>query len=241
MEISSINNTKIKEWAKLKIKKYRDNGEEFLIEGDHLVNIAVSKDLVLSIIAVDKKYEVLGVPFYLVTDSIMKKLSSQASSSEVIAIARKNKTREINGNVVLLDNIQDPGNLGAIIRSAVAFNIDTIVMSNDTVDLYNEKVIRSSEGMIFEINFVKDNLDRVIKDLKSKNYKIYGTDVTCGKDLKSIDFCEKTGIIIGNEGNGVKKEILTLCDEKINININNKCESLNASVAASIVFYELSR
>lgn len=241
MEISSINNTKIKEWAKLKIKKYRDNGDEFLIEGDHLVNIAVSKDLVLSIIAVDKKYEVLGVPFYLVTDAIMKKLSSQASSSEVIAIARKNKTREINGNVVLLDNIQDPGNLGAIIRSAVAFNIDTIVMSNDTVDLYNEKVIRSSEGMIFEINFVKDNLDRVIKDLKSKNYKIYGTDVTCGKDLKSIDFCEKTGIIIGNEGNGVKKEILTLCDEKINININNKCESLNASVAASIVFYELSR
>ena len=211
MEISSINNTKIKEWAKLKIKKYRDNGDEFLIEGDHLVNIAVSKDLVLSIIAVDKKYEVLGVPFYLVTDAIMKKLSSQASSSEVIAIARKNKTREINGNVVLLDNIQDPGNLGAIIRSAVAFNIDTIVMSNDTVDLYNEKVIRSSEGMIFEINFVKDNLDRVIKDLKSKNYKIYGTDVTCGKDLKSIDFCEKTGIIIGNEGNGVKKEILTLC------------------------------
>jgi len=241
MEISSINNTKIKEWAKLKIKKYRDNGDEFLIEGDHLVNIAVSKGLVLSIIAVDKKYEVLGVPFYLVTDAIMKKLSSQASSSEVIAIARKNKTREINGNVVLLDNIQDPGNLGAIIRSAVAFNIDTIVMSNDTVDLYNEKVIRSSEGMIFEINFVKDNLDRVIKDLKSKNYKIYGTDVTCGKDLKSIDFCEKTGIIIGNEGNGVKKEILRLCDEKINININNKCESLNASVAASIIFYELSR
>ena len=241
MEISSINNTKIKEWAKLKIKKYRDNGNEFLIEGDHLVNIAVSKGLVLSIIAVDKKYEVLGVPFYLVTDAIMKKLSSQASSSEVIAIARKNKIREINGNVVLLDNIQDPGNLGAIIRSAVAFNIDTIVMSNDTVDLYNEKVIRSSEGMIFEINFVKDNLDRVIKDLKSKNYKIYGTDVTCGKDLKSIDFCEKTGIIIGNEGNGVKKEILRLCDEKINININNKCESLNASVAASIIFYELSR
>jgi len=81
-----------------------------------------------------------------------------------------------------------------------------------------------------------DNLKKYLK-----NYKIYGTDVTCGKDLKSIDFCEKTGIIIGNEGNGVKKEILRLCDEKINININNKCESLNASVAASIIFYELSR
>lgn len=241
MEITSINNSKVKDWLKLKIKKNRDKKEEFLIEGSHLVDIAVAKNLVTSIIAIDKKYEIEGIPFYLVNDAIMKKLTNQVSISPVIAIAKKIPSREIKGNVIILDNIQDPGNLGTIIRSSVAFDIDTIVVSEDTVDIYNDKVIRSTEGMLFNINFKVGNLEDIILDLKNKGYSIYGTDVKRGKCLKNVSFSKKTGIIIGNEGQGMKEEYKKYTDELINIPISNSCESLNASVAASIILYEQSR
>lgn len=183
--------------------------------------------------------EIPGIPFYLVTDCIMKKLSSQVSSTKVIGVCKKNETQEITGNVCLLDNIQDPGNLGTIIRSAVAFHIDTLILSNDTVDVYNDKVIRASEGMIFNLNIIRADLMNIIKELKKKNYQVYGTDVLNGLDLNEIIFPEKTAIIIGNEGRGMKETIKKECDQLIHIKIN--CESLNAGVAASIIFYEVSK
>ena len=171
----------------------------------------------------------------------MKKLSSQVSSTNVMAVVQKLSSSKIDGNVCLLDNIQDPGNLGAIIRSALAFNINTIIMSKDTVDLYNEKVIRASEGMLFHLNFIKDDLENVILKLKKDGYQIYGTDVNIGTSLKSISFSAKNGIIIGNEGKGMDLKYQKYCDSLINIPINKACESLNASVAASIIFYEMQK
>lgn len=239
MKIESINNPKVKEWMKLKEKKYRDLNNLFLIEGDHLLNEAMIKGVVKEIISKDHLFDFAGIPFYEVNDIIMKKLSSQVSGTNVICVCEKLKEKEIKGNVCLLDNIQDPGNLGTIIRSAVAFNIDTIVVSPDTVDLYNEKVIRSSEGMIFHINVLKRNLEEIIQELKNNDYYIYGTNVEKGIDLKTIKFAEKKAILIGNEGKGVKKALQDKCDSLIYIPISNKCESLNAGVAASIIFYEM--
>lgn len=239
MKIESLNNSKVKNWAKLKEKKYRDETNLFLVEGDHLLNSAVVKKRVVEIISTDETMEIPGIPFYLVTDCIMKKLSSQVSSTKVIGVCKKNETQEITGNVCLLDNIQDPGNLGTIIRSAVAFHIDTLILSNDTVDVYNDKVIRASEGMIFNLNIIRADLMNIIKELKKKNYQVYGTDVLNGLDLNEIIFPEKTAIIIGNEGRGMKETIKKECDQLIHIKIN--CESLNAGVAASILFYEVSK
>ena len=239
MKIESLNNSKVKNWAKLKEKKYRDETNIFLVEGDHLLNSAVVKKRVVEIISTDETMEIPGIPFYLVTDCIMKKLSSQVSSTKVIGVCKKNETQEITGNVCLLDNIQDPGNLGTIIRSAVAFHIDTLILSNDTVDVYNDKVIRASEGMIFNLNIIRADLMNIIKELKKKNYQVYGTDVLNGLDLNEIIFPEKTAIIIGNEGRGMKETIKKECDQLIHIKIN--CESLNAGVAASIIFYEVSK
>lgn len=239
MKIESLNNSKVKNWAKLKEKKYRDETNLFLVEGDHLLNSAVVKRRVVEIISTDETMEIPGIPFYLVTDCIMKKLSSQVSSTKVIGVCKKNETQEITGNVCLLDNIQDPGNLGTIIRSAVAFHIDTLILSNDTVDVYNDKVIRASEGMIFNLNIIRADLMNIIKELKKKNYQVYGTDVLNGLDLNEIIFPEKTAIIIGNEGRGMKETIKKECDQLIHIKIN--CESLNAGVAASIIFYEVSK
>ncbi len=238
MKIESLNNSKVKNWAKLKEKKYRDETNLFLVEGDHLLNSAMVNGSIVEIISTDETMEIPGIPFYLVTDSIMKKLSSQVSSSKVIGVCKKSEEQEIAGHVCLLDNIQDPGNLGTIIRSAVAFNINTLILSNDTVDLYNEKVIRASEGMIFHLNIIRTDLASIIKELKEKNYKIYGTDVLKGTNLKEITFPNKTAIIIGNEGKGMSEDLKKECDAFIHIDIN--CESLNAGVAASIIFYEVS-
>lgn len=240
MKIESINNDKVKRWAHLKEKKFREQENLFLVEGDHLVKEALKKGVVKELIALNSNYEVENIPFYEVTPSIMKKISSQVSISEVIAVCKKLESKPITGNVCLLDNIQDPGNLGTIIRSALAFNIETIILSNDTVDLYNDKVIRASEGMIFHLNFLKGNLPLIINELKNKNYQIYGTDVNNGTSLKDIAFSHKSAIIIGSEGQGMKNSLVPLCDELINIPLNESCESLNAGVAASIIFYELS-
>lgn len=239
MKIQSINNPKVKEWSKLKTKKYRDLKSEFIIEGDHLLKSALNFGVVKEVIATDTSFEIPNIPFYEVTDAIMKKLSSQASSTNVLAICQKIENNTLTGNVALLDNIQDPANLGAIIRSATAFNIKTIILSNDTVSLYNEKVIRASEGMLFNLNYQIGDLNEKIKTLKEKGYTIYGTDVNKGNSLKNISFSNNSAIIIGNEGRGMQEDLKLLCDELINIPINSNCESLNASHAASIIFYEL--
>ena len=114
----------------------------------------------------------------------MKKLSDNPSIPKIMAVVNK-KESTIKGNkILLLDRLQDPGNLGTIIRSAVAFNFDTIILSNDTVDLYNSKVLRSTQGMLFNINILRQDLTNVINELKNNNYTIYGTKVDNGYDVK---------------------------------------------------------
>lgn len=237
MIIASLNNSKVKACSKLKEKKFRDEENSFLIEGDHLVECALNYGVVKEIITTDENYKIPYIPIYYVTSSIMKKLSNQVTGTNIIAVCQKIPERQIKGNVCLLDNIQDPGNLGTIIRSAKAFGIDTLVLSLDTVDLYNEKVIRASEGLLFGLNIIKSDLKTIIKKLKENNYKIYGTNCKEGLELKKVNFAPLSAIIIGNEGRGMKPDLTSLCDEMIHIKIDG--ESLNAAVAASIIFYEV--
>ena len=236
MKITSLNNPKVIFWAKLKMKKYRDIEHLFIVESEHLVTEALKKGIVKEIITTEEKeYE---VPTYNVSTEIMKRISTLITPSKVMAVCEHLMPDDIKGNILLLDHIQDPGNLGTIIRSAVAFNFSTIIVSEDTVDFYNDKVIRSSEGMIFNINLVKDDLLSIIPVLKEKGYKIYGTDVKKGKNIKTIDNKE-CAIIIGSEGKGMSIEVKELCDDFIYINMSKTCESLNAAVASSIIMYEV--
>ena len=236
MKITSLNNPKVIFWAKLKMKKYRDIEHLFIVESEHLVSEALKKGIVKEIITTEEKeYE---VPTYNVSAEIMKRISTLITPNKVMAVCEYLMPDDIKGNILLLDHIQDPGNLGTIIRSAVAFNFSTIIVSEDTVDFYNDKVIRSSEGMIFNINLVKDDLLSIIPVLKEKGYKIYGTDVKKGKNIKTIDNKE-CAIIIGSEGKGMSIEVKELCDDFIYINMSKTCESLNAAVASSIIMYEV--
>lgn len=239
MEITSIQNAKVKEWAKLKEKKYRDKEGLFLIEGEHLVEEALKKGLVTELIGLTDAYKNFDIPFYQVNSRVMDKLTSQVTSSKVIAVTKKLKEEEIMGNVCILDGIQDPGNLGTIIRSAVAFGFKTIILSNEAVDLYNDKVIRASEGMIFNLNFRRGDLTEILPILKAKGYSIYGTDVVKGESIDNLVKVTKIAIIIGNEGKGISLKIKEYCDNFIYIPISKECESLNAGVAAGIIMYEL--
>lgn len=239
MLINSLNNDRVKAWAKLNSKKNRDETGLFIIEGDHLVSEAIKSNCVKEIILLEGMTFDSTFPTYEVSFAIMKKLTNQVTIPKICAICYKLKEKEINGNVILLDDIQDPGNLGTIIRSAVAFNVDTIVASEKTVDLYNDKVIRSSEGMLFHINFIKRDLIDTMDYLHAKNYHIYGTKVDGGTNLKAIKALDKNAIVMGNEGVGVNSEILSKCDDFIYIPMNKSCESLNVGVATSIILYEL--
>lgn len=235
--INSVSNEKIKKYSKLLQKKYRDESNLYLVSTDHLVREAIKERNVVDIFLLENKENYYG-NVIIVTETVMRKLTNLKTLPNVVAVVKKKKEENIKGNVILLDGVQDPGNVGTIIRSAVAFNIDTIVFGNGTVDVYNEKVLRASEGMINNINIIKKDLVDVIMKLKVNGYEIIGTKVDGGTDIKNIK-SKKFALLVGNEGNGVSKELLDLCDVFAYIKMNDSCESLNVGVATSIIIHEL--
>ncbi len=231
--IESVNNERIKRFSKLQNKKYRDLEGLFIVEGEHLVEEAKKKDLLVEVFSLD------GSVGTIVSEAVMRKLSGLKSVPKVLGIAKKPEHAQVKGNILMLDGIQDPGNLGTIIRSAAAFNIDTVVASLDTVDVYNTKTLRSSEGMIFNINYVIADLENIIKNLK--DYNVYVTNVLNGESLDDIETKGKYALIVGNEGSGVRKNIQKLATNTLYIPMNDKCESLNVAIATSIILYELNK
>ncbi len=244
MLITSLSNDKIKGYIKLKNRKYRKKTKTFLVEGMHLVLEAYKKGVIKDIIIQEDGVVPLNVPTIYVTNEILKALSELETPPNIMAVCNMSEDKEVKGDkILLLDGIQDPGNLGTIIRSAVAFHIDTIVLGPDTVDLYNSKVIRSTQGMIFHINIIEDDLTRVISKLKTEEIPIYGTRVNYGIDVKTLREKDRRryALVVGNEGSGVSEEVLDICDQYLYIDINENTESLNVAVATSILLYELDR
>ena len=239
MIITSLENKEIKRITKLKSKKYRDELQEFIVEGEHLVEESYKNKVLKKIILLENTDIDIDVEKIYVNHDIMKKISNLDSPPKVIGICKLLEEKEIGDRVLILDGIQDPGNLGTIIRSAVAFNIDTIILSNDTVDMYNSKVIRSTQGMLFYINIIRTDLMEVLPELKKNNYTLYTTNVTNGTDIKKCEKHNKFALIVGNEGNGVSKKVSDYADYTIYIKTNNNVESLNVAVATSILLYEL--
>ena len=241
MIITSLENKKIKKYLKLKNKKHRDLEKLFLIEGEHLVLEALKSDLVVDLFILEGFSFNIDYPYTYVSESIMKKLSNMESCPKMIAVVKFLPQKEILGDkVLLLDDIQDPGNLGTIIRSSLAFGVTDIILNLNSVDLYNDKVIRSSQGMIFHVNVLRCDLSIVIDELKEDNYLVLGTNVSNGLDIREVK-TSKFALLMGNEGQGVKTELARKCDKNIYIRMSNDVESLNVGVATSILLYELNR
>lgn len=244
MIITSLENNKVKDLIKLNMKKYRDLTSTFLVEGEHLVQEAYKSGLLKEMIIEDGFEIDIDCEKLVVTHEIISKISNLDNPPYVIGLCKKKDTSiNIGKRILLLDEIQDPGNLGTIIRSAVAFNIDTIILSENCVDLYNPKVIRATQGMIFHTNILSINGMDAVKLIKDNNIPIYGTDVNNGVDARSLSDSdkEKFALVMGNEGNGVRNTIKELCDNNLYINMNNNVESLNVAIATSILLYELGR
>ena len=242
MLITSLDNTKIKNLLKLKQKKYRDLSNEYLIEGQHLVQEAYQNNVIKELILLDGTNSNIEIKTTYVTAEIMKKLTELDTPTNIMALCEKKESLTITGTkILLLDKIQDPGNLGTIIRSAKAFNVDTLILSPDTVDLYNSKVLRSTQGIYNYLNIIKMDLLEAIKIIKEKNITLYGTNVVKGINIKSLQSKDKKSyaLIMGNEGQGLTKSLQDLCDENIYIPMNEDVESLNVAVATSILLYEL--
>ena len=237
--ITSLDNKRIKNLAKLLNKKYRDETGMFLVEGEHLVIEAKRSGSLIEVIKCEDYEMDIDVTTTIVTYDVIKKLSNTLNPQKVIGVCKKLDNKDIGNKVLILEDIQDPGNLGTIIRSSVAFGVDTIVVSTNTVDMYNDKVLRSSEGMIFHIDIVKMDVNECIDKLHAEGYEIYGTKVDGGTDLREITVGDKYAVVMGNEGAGVSEFTLDKCDKYIYIPMNSDCESLNVGVATSIILYEL--
>lgn len=238
--ISSIENKKIKDLKKLREKKNRDKTKTFIVEGMHLVLEAYKSGNLVEVFLEENEVLPISVPISYVTYDVIKNISELETPYKVIGLCSfSEENEEIGDRVLLLDNVQDPGNIGTIIRSAVAFNVDTVVLGDGCADIYNSKVLRGCQGMNFHINILRRNLKEFILELKKNEFKIYATNVENGIEIKDIKNLSKYAIIMGNEGNGVSKELNELCDQNLYIKMNEVCESLNVGVATSIILYEL--
>ncbi len=242
MLITSVENERIKKYIKLKQKKYRDKYNEFIVEGYHLIIEAYKRGIIEELIVEENEALPIEAPTIYVTYDLIEKISDTKTPPKVLGLCRKVDYQDTLGEkVLLLDGLQDPGNIGTIIRSAVAFKTDTIVFGKSTVDLYNPKVLRSTQGMMFHINILFRDIEDCIEELKVRGIPVYGTKVTHGKNVKELSTKDKQryALVVGNEGNGVRAEIADLCDDNLYINMNEKVESLNVAVATSILLYEL--
>lgn len=243
MLITSVDNKKIKRYDSLKNSKDRKKEGLFIVEGSHMCYEANKYGLLVDLIVLentDIPFNYAGEITY-VTEKVMKKLSSLTNPTNFIGVCRIIDNKEIIGNhILILDDIGDPGNIGTIIRSANAFNIDTIILSNSSVDVYNDKVLRGTQGMIFNMNIVYGDLMDIIPKLRDNGYTILGTNVNNGVDVRDVKV-SKYALIMGNEGSGVRDEIQRMCDKNLYIKMNSNCESLNVGVATGILLYELDR
>jgi len=233
--IKSSENKKFKSLKKLLTKKEREKTKTFLIEGKNIIEEAKKYNKILTYIT-DDINKIEDNVFYI-NKKLKESLSSLKNSNEDIALVKYLEEKEISANTILLiDNVRDPSNLGTILRTCLAFGVKDIVLSENTVDLYNPKTLRASEGAIFSLNILRDNLLNFIS--KHKEYKVLSTSLKV-TDLSALDNTKKM-IVIGNEGNGVSKEILDISDEYLKIPIKN-IDSLNVAIATSIILYENSK
>jgi len=232
MKITSVNNQLVKDTVKLHQKKYRDKTGLFVLEGYHMYEEAMRYGDVQYVFTIDESIK--GSNVYYVDDKVMEKLAQTKSSQGVLTVCHKVQKHNVSKRVLILEKIQDPGNLGTLLRSALAFGFDTVVLDN-SVDLYNDKVIRSTQGHLFRLNILEMQTMDFIEEYPA--YKVYATAMK-GSSLTEILPQEPLAIILGNEGSGVSNEVFKKVDETISIKTN--IESLNVAVAGSIIMHFIS-
>ncbi len=255
--ITSKDNETIKEIKKLNEKKYRDQKNQYIIEGIKMVSEAIEENAKINKIIIcedctknecinqELLYKISKYNLIYVTEKVFASITNVSSPQGILAVIENPKNvkpidykEEI---IVILDGIQDPGNMGTILRTLDSANIKQVIISKNTTDPYNPKVVRSTMGAIFRVNIIRvEDLNKTIKEIKKNKFKLVCTSLQTDKSMYDLDYKQKA-IVIGNEANGVSQEVQELADEKIKIPMLGKTESLNASVATGIIIYEYVR
>ncbi len=238
-EISSKQNSKIKYCLKLHQQSFRDEEQKFLIEGDHLVEMALETNSILEIYTLKQRKVIPdNIPQYIVNEDVLRKIAFSMNPQGIVAVCKMKKEQPIKSNkILLLNDVSDPGNLGTIFRSALAFGYQDILLTNKCCSAYNEKAIQASQGALFKLNLLK-KFD--LNSLKKNGYQIIATEIKGSVTLNSFKPNNKHVLILGNESRGVNQELLEISDVRVRIEIN-EIESLNVGVAAGIVMHEFSK
>lgn len=257
--ITSKENPQIKYLRKLiSSSKFRKEEKKFVIEGSRICDEALKNNLKIKKVFYTEKFfekninlinelSKVSSEVILISESIVKSISDTENPQGVIAVCENIINNFDNSNlndvqkIILLENIQNPSNLGSIIRTCDALNIHKVFILGSSCDIYNPKVLRGSMGGFFRVSFIfEEDSEKCIKKLQKLGFKIYATvpykNANC---IGKINFTDKCGIILGNEGNGIQEKTIEACDEKITIPMNNDSESLNVSVAAGISMWEM--
>lgn len=246
--IDSKENKNYKLFKSLFSKKYRDKYKLFVIEGKKLLKEALNEAIKIEYLVCSESFfkefdtnifSDKEVKISVLSDSLFNSLTEMTNSEGVVTIVNYiDEKKVLTENIILLDEINDPGNFGTIVRTANAFGIKDILTLN-CVDKYNPKVLRASMGAMFRTNISKVSIDE-LKAFKDRGYKIISTTLNeKSKNLESFSFLGKNIIVMGNEANGVSSEIFKISDEFLKIDMENSMESLNVSVATSIIMYKI--
>ncbi len=238
--IASKDNRRIKELKKLQLKKYRKKQGLFLIDGAHLVEEAIRHDQeVQTLIALEdydySAYAAADMEVITVTPGVMKHLSSLETPPGIMAAVSYRKPSSEGRRVLLLDGIQDPGNLGTLLRTADAFGFHRVILSPDTVDPFSDKALRSAQGSTFHIDITVADAAQSAREFDGT---VLGTSLEGAVSLEQLGFPEgPVMIVLGNEGRGVSEEVLSCVDMKMKIDMPGGCESLNVAIAGGIIMH----
>ncbi len=254
--ITSKNNDIVKYISALAEKHVREQSGCFFMEGWRAVSEALAakdvKNLILSQTFAASKESVrvknAGIPITILSDALFQKISGTKTPQGIAAVCKiikhdLHKILQEENRILLLEDVRDPGNMGTIIRTAAAAGFNGIIASDGCVDAYNPKVVRSTAGCLFKTKIIqcKGDILEIGEEAKHGGFRIYAAHPRGGQDLFQVHFTDKIGIALGNEANGLSNRMLKLCDQLITIHMENRVESLNASVAAALMMYETRR
>ncbi|WCN38463.1 TrmH family RNA methyltransferase [Aneurinibacillus uraniidurans] len=249
--ITSVQNPRVKQWAKLHTRKEREKSGWFLIEGPHLVEEAYKSGAVFEAILLEEGIDwptwlPASAPVLYVTRPVLEKLSETKTPQTMAAVIRMQETipSELprDGFWLLLDRVQDPGNVGTLIRTADAAGLNGVILGDGSADLYNGKTVRSTMGSLFHLPVWRENLPDFVTRIREQEIaRVIGTSLQESKRYTDVSYTGAVLLVIGNEGSGMSEEMLALADQNVIIPMYGQAESLNAAVAGSVVIYEAVR
>ncbi|SDD40771.1 RNA methyltransferase, TrmH family [Terribacillus halophilus] len=240
--ITSTQNAQVKQWQKLKRKKERTKTNTFIIEGFHLVEEAIESGWTIDQIILREETELPEWAEHLepirVSDHVFKSITETETPQGIAAVVQmQDKKLKRHNRILLLDAVQDPGNLGTIIRTADAAGYDAVYVGEGSADRYNDKVIRATQGSIFHLPVLTADLALLLPELQENGYTVWAAALEGAVDYRDLTAPEKTALLVGNEGAGIDKRLIAQSDMAVKIPIFGKAESLNVSIATGILLY----